>query len=391
MALETASEGKFDINIMEASSVPPQYEKLKVTWEGFIDSMMREWKTFNIISVLLLSAILTILQIDAAAADPVTRYAALFSLICALMSLLFGCMYIIRFGGMRKTYKAAEWALEAKKTKTIIWWNVWVLLAMPVVWLTWSIVLYLVCIMSFIWRTSSADSAPPQPLSPGGLLAVRIVLTVVLGLGVVYSVLIILTFRRYGEAMDRQWKERIDGWLEEKSLHIPIFQSAGGYNGVPEPQPVNSNSPPPPSSPLHPPQRAPSYVDHGYGYSYSADVKSRYGDLGAPAYSSIPLKDPFARPGSRQCRHNYPFNTVEYLLQHDGHLPTRPLDGSHFTASRTLLPPDCHWRTAIASFEDAISFTTNLRSCKGHSETHCITPAKPTDNVIDTSSSNPRR
>jgi hypothetical protein len=57
------------------------------------------------------SAILTILQIDDVSADPVPRYSALFSLVCALISLLFGCMYIIRFGSMRKTYKAAEWAL----------------------------------------------------------------------------------------------------------------------------------------------------------------------------------------------------------------------------------------------------------------------------------------
>lgn len=56
------------------------------------------------------SAILTILQISTAASDPVTRYAALFSLICSLISLLFGCMYIIRFGTMRKTYTAVEWA-----------------------------------------------------------------------------------------------------------------------------------------------------------------------------------------------------------------------------------------------------------------------------------------
>ncbi|KAF9564920.1 hypothetical protein CPC08DRAFT_615003, partial [Agrocybe pediades] len=89
----------------------PQYDRLRSTWEYFIDSLMREWKTFNIISVLLLSAILTILQIKSAAEDPVIRYAALTSMICALVSLLFGCMYIIRFGSMRKTYKAAEWAL----------------------------------------------------------------------------------------------------------------------------------------------------------------------------------------------------------------------------------------------------------------------------------------
>ena len=54
---------------------------------------------------------MTILQIESAADDPLARYTALFSLMCALISLLFGCMYIIRFGSMRKSYKAAEWAL----------------------------------------------------------------------------------------------------------------------------------------------------------------------------------------------------------------------------------------------------------------------------------------
>ena len=63
MALETASQGKngpFDIHILESNqnNVPPEYERLKSTWEAFIDSVMREWKTFNIISVLLLSCVL---------------------------------------------------------------------------------------------------------------------------------------------------------------------------------------------------------------------------------------------------------------------------------------------------------------------------------------------
>jgi len=62
------------------------------------------------IFILNFRAILTILQIESAANDPLTRYSALLSMICALMSLFYGCIYIIRFGTMRKTYKAAEWA-----------------------------------------------------------------------------------------------------------------------------------------------------------------------------------------------------------------------------------------------------------------------------------------
>lgn len=57
-----------------------------------------------------ISAIITVLQIGNAAKDPLIRHTALLSMICALMSLLYGCMYIVRFGTMQKTYKGAEWA-----------------------------------------------------------------------------------------------------------------------------------------------------------------------------------------------------------------------------------------------------------------------------------------
>jgi hypothetical protein len=51
-ALQTATDGKFDLYTMEKM---PQYRRLRATWQSFIDDVMREWKTFNIISVLLLS------------------------------------------------------------------------------------------------------------------------------------------------------------------------------------------------------------------------------------------------------------------------------------------------------------------------------------------------
>lgn len=228
---------------MEPQSITsPAYDSLRRTWEGFIDSVMREWKTFNIISVLLLSAILTILQIDAAAKDPITRYTALASLICALISLLYGCMYIIRFGTMRKPYKAAEWALEAKKTGTSVLWNVWVLLAMPAVWLSWSLILYICCIMSFLWRTTTFESEP-YLLSMGQLLAIRILISSLLLIGMIYGSLIIATFARYGDAMDQAWKKRINGWIEARFTDTILGEPAPAY---------------PPYSPAYPPPTGPS-------------------------------------------------------------------------------------------------------------------------------------
>lgn len=42
--------------------------------------------------------------------DPAVRTTALISLTCALMSLSYGCVYIVRFGTMRSMYKAVRWA-----------------------------------------------------------------------------------------------------------------------------------------------------------------------------------------------------------------------------------------------------------------------------------------
>ncbi|KAG6908201.1 hypothetical protein DXG01_005790 [Tephrocybe rancida] len=193
------------------SIISPHFSHLKASWEHFIDSLTKEWKTLNIVSVLLLSTILTTLQIDGATTDPVTRYAALLALVCSLMSLLYGCLYILRFNTMRKAHKAAEWAEEAQKTQTLIWWNVWVLLALPSIWLSWSIIFYLTCVMSFVWRTGTSRD-PVLALTPLAALGPRIAVTVVFTLGVVYLALIISEFRRYGDVMDRAWKNRIVEW-----------------------------------------------------------------------------------------------------------------------------------------------------------------------------------
>lgn len=108
-------------------AITPAMRRFKLSWEMFIDSLLREWKTLNVVSALLASlstslqfpnlntdhrnrAILTIFQIPDAAADPVTRSTAIVSLVCSLMSLTYGCMYIVRFAAMRSMLRASKWA-----------------------------------------------------------------------------------------------------------------------------------------------------------------------------------------------------------------------------------------------------------------------------------------
>ena len=58
----------------------------------------------------LLSTLITVLQIQDVTQNVVTRTMALLSLISALVSLIFGCIYILRFSAMRTMRKAAKWA-----------------------------------------------------------------------------------------------------------------------------------------------------------------------------------------------------------------------------------------------------------------------------------------
>ncbi|KAF9530921.1 hypothetical protein CPB83DRAFT_809825 [Crepidotus variabilis] len=180
-------------------SVPPALIRFKHSWEAFIDSLVREWKTLNVVSALLASAILTMFQIPQAADDPITRTGALMSLMCGLLSLVYGCMYIVRFGQMRSMFHASRWAEQAGKTKTLIWWNVWVLLAMPAIWLAWAMLWFMGAILSFVWRTGSVNDPDDRaPLGEVPALITRILITSVLALGMVYLVLIIRTLKKYG-------------------------------------------------------------------------------------------------------------------------------------------------------------------------------------------------
>ncbi|GBE85243.1 hypothetical protein SCP_0704300 [Sparassis crispa] len=115
--------------------VSPALVRFKHSWEIFIDSLLREWKTLNLVSALFCTAILTMFQIEAAANDSFARSAALFSLVFALMSLCYGCVYIVRFGAMRSMGRASRWAEEAQKSETAVFWNIWNLLATPAIWL----------------------------------------------------------------------------------------------------------------------------------------------------------------------------------------------------------------------------------------------------------------
>ena len=78
-----------------------------------------------------------------------------------------------------------------------------------------SMIVYIVCIMSFVWRTGTTDDANRGPMTPEDAIAFRILVSVVLSLGVIYFVLIASTLRKYGKTMDQAWRRRIIAWMND--------------------------------------------------------------------------------------------------------------------------------------------------------------------------------
>lgn len=161
----------------------------------------------SVVSALLVSAILTMFQIPAVSSDPVTRTLSLLALLSSLIALSFGCMFIVRFAAMRSMIRAARWANDAREGTPGIFWNVWVMLSMPAVWLAWSMIFFIEAILAFVWRTGSVNDPEQRTgLSEPGANALRVLITALLVLGLVYLALIITTLRSYGRSLP--------GWVD---------------------------------------------------------------------------------------------------------------------------------------------------------------------------------
>lgn len=85
--------------------------------------------------------------------------------------------------------------------------------------------------MSFVWRTTADNDNPSSLiLSTKAVLIIRIIMSCVLGLGMVNTVLITNTFRYYGEALDQDWKIWIEEWQKLKNIETRYESPLDGGN-----------------------------------------------------------------------------------------------------------------------------------------------------------------
>jgi hypothetical protein len=140
-------------------------------------------------------------------------------------------------------------------------------------------IMYIVCIMSLVWRTGTTDDADRGPMTPKDAFAFRIIVTAVLSLGLIYFVLIASTLRRYGEMMDQAWHRRIVGWINDTVAPAPY--SAAGSGHIPT-NPVPLVDPPASVTKYQPPAESgfgPTFnvysTDRPYPESKSPTIRSK--------------------------------------------------------------------------------------------------------------------
>ncbi|KAJ3729430.1 hypothetical protein C8R42DRAFT_651867 [Lentinula raphanica] len=192
----------------DAVPISPHLMHFRVSWEMLVDDMLQEWKMFNIISTLIETSVPLLLSLDSqTGSDPIVKFCALLSFICAGISLLCGSFCVLQFGSMRKMPKAAEWTREAHKSDQLMWWNCWIMLAMPATWLTWSILLLLASMMSYTWRSFSQH--PLSSVSAHTILSFQITISAVLGCGVFCVVALVSTLcLQFGDPLEQKFVYR---------------------------------------------------------------------------------------------------------------------------------------------------------------------------------------
>jgi len=143
-----------------------------------------------------------------------------------------------------------------------------------------SIILYIACILSFVWRAGTTNHEQTYVLSSRAELGIRIAFSAVFGLGVVYFALVIRTFWQYGDAMDKSFKAKVALWARERTSDKASYRSS--YTAVPIP----------PSSP----SASRSYRSYSPRTGEATFFPSYTPYRATTPVSSIPSTSPLVRP-----------------------------------------------------------------------------------------------
>ncbi|KAJ2934273.1 hypothetical protein H1R20_g2835, partial [Candolleomyces eurysporus] len=202
---------------------------------------------------------------------------------------------------MRAPHKAIQWAQETQAkglTLKSLVWNAWLMLALPAIWLVWSLLFYIICIMIFVWRVRIENS--PGHFDQGITAAARVGISLILAAGLAYLVLAVRKFVKFSE--NHSFKTYFNTWmtLKQKSASSswvviessdPILPKAPASHQYPQDTMKSSTGVSQPGHGQGAPHPSQSDPNANGGGNLSNNVR-----WGAPQYQSPPR----ARTGREQ-------------------------------------------------------------------------------------------
>ncbi|KAJ7664196.1 hypothetical protein B0H17DRAFT_302835 [Mycena rosella] len=109
-----------------------------VTGRNLCKRWIKEWAQMRSVAGILFSVLFTILQISSASYDPMVRTVVQLSIVCLFFGAVYACILLMKFGKLEAEGAARVWIHQTIPVlPRNTFWNTWIMLAMPLVWIIW--------------------------------------------------------------------------------------------------------------------------------------------------------------------------------------------------------------------------------------------------------------
>ncbi|KAJ7752587.1 hypothetical protein B0H16DRAFT_1545870 [Mycena metata] len=151
-----------------------------------------EWTMAGTSAAILFGVLYTTIQIPGVTFDPAMLTVVQLSTVCLFFGTIYTFILTMAFKRLAKTAKGVLWIREAKCAPRKVFWDAWIMLALPLAWISWGVFYFGIFIMTFLWRSGGATQESglnnPKPAAYESYVP-RVATSFTFALGVVYLML----------------------------------------------------------------------------------------------------------------------------------------------------------------------------------------------------------
>ncbi|KAJ6505234.1 hypothetical protein C8R45DRAFT_972089, partial [Mycena sanguinolenta] len=165
---------------------------------------IKEWTYIGTTALAICGLLAAVLQISSGGDDPIVHTLAVLSLVCLSAGAAYAALLVMTFGKLETEAERRGWIRAACKMLNNCFWTPWILLAMPLAWISWGIFYAVLLIGAFILRDGATNEPDPNSrLSPHQAYAPKAVESLLYIVALGYFVLIARTVAKIGSECKR--------------------------------------------------------------------------------------------------------------------------------------------------------------------------------------------